>query len=144
MNRKSARIAARIDSLRGGELDEHYLGFFECFNQQLFFEAHDVLEQLWLRQRGGPKDLFFKGLIQLAGAFVHWQKGRKQPAAALFKLARGNLSRYAPVQDQLDLTAVLALIEQWLVTLQQAAEPRAPGDALWPPRLDLLKSETRP
>lgn len=144
MSRKSARIAARIESLRGGDLDEHYLGFFECFNQQLFFEAHDVLEQLWLRQRGNPKDLFFKGLIQLAGAFVHWQKGRMQPAAALLKLARGNLARYLPVQDRLDLTAVLELIERWLVTVQQTADCRAAGVSLWPPRLDLLKSEASP
>src|SRR5262249_26033089 len=84
VSRKSARIAAMIENLRGNALDAHYLGYFECFNQQLFYEAHDVLEELWLGHRGQANDLFFKGLIQLAGAFVHLQKGRLQPAGALF------------------------------------------------------------
>ena len=77
-----------IQDLQGGELDPHYAGFFECFNQQLFYEAHDVLEELWLPRRREPDGLFYKGLIQLAGAFVHLQKDRLSPAAALFRLAR--------------------------------------------------------
>ena len=78
MSHKSQKIAAIIRSLEGGAFDAHYLGFFECFNQQLFFEAHDVLEEIWLQQRGQQNDLFYKGLIQFAGAFVHIQKRRPQ------------------------------------------------------------------
>ena len=68
----------------------NYLGYFELFNAQLFYEAHDVLEELWLPIRREPQGDFYKGLIQLAGAFVHLQKNRLRPAAALFKLARTN------------------------------------------------------
>src|ERR1041385_3444222 len=68
MSKKSAAIAALIEGLRGRELDAHYLGYFECFNRQLYFEAHDVLEELWLTDRNGPNGAFYKGLIQLAGA----------------------------------------------------------------------------
>ena len=71
VNQKSAKISTRIESFRGYELAAHYLGYFECFNRQLFFEAHEVLEELWLAQRDGPKGAFYKGLIQLAGAFVY-------------------------------------------------------------------------
>jgi hypothetical protein len=48
VSKKSAKIAALIDSCRGQELDAHYLGYFECFNRGLFYESHDVLEELWL------------------------------------------------------------------------------------------------
>ena len=100
MSHKSPKIAALLSSLPdGGPFDRHYLGFFHCFNEQLFFEAHEVLEELWLPQRGGPKDLFYKGLIQLAGAFVHVQKGRRQPALALFGLARQNLRRFPNIYE---------------------------------------------
>ena len=88
MSTKSAKVAALVAQFRGRDLDPHYLGYFECFNRRLFYEAHEVLEELWLGQRQGPNALFYKGLIQLAGAFVHLQKSRPQPAAALFRKPR--------------------------------------------------------
>ena len=57
MSRKSAKIAALIEGCRGRDLDAHYLGYFECFNRGLFYEAHDVLEELWLADRHGPNGL---------------------------------------------------------------------------------------
>lgn len=108
-----------IEGLRGGELDPHYLGYFDCFNRQLFFEAHEVLEQLWLRERHGPNDPFYRGLIQLAGAFVHLQKQRDQPAAALFRRAQANLAKYAPQYQRLDISEILRLIERWLGELDK-------------------------
>jgi predicted metal-dependent hydrolase len=114
VSKKSGKIAERIASFQGRELTAHYLGFFDCFNDQLFYEAHDVLEELWLPDRHGPNGDFYKGLIQLAGAFVHLQKERLQPAAALFKLARTNLAKYPATHERLDVAAVLRLIEVWL------------------------------
>ena len=87
-------------------LDPHYTGYFDCFNRQLFYEAHDVLEHIWLKDKHGPNGAFYKGLIQLAGAFVHLQKNRLRPAAALFKLALANLEKYPREHEQLDLNAV--------------------------------------
>jgi predicted metal-dependent hydrolase len=113
VSHKSAKIAALIDNLRGRDLDPHYLGYFECFNEQLFFEAHEVLEELWLAQRGQANDLFYKGLIQLAGAFVHIQKKRPGPALALFRLAHANLLRYPATHEGLRVDAVRKLIQDW-------------------------------
>jgi predicted metal-dependent hydrolase len=119
VSKKSARIAAMIENLQGRDSDAHYLGYFECFNQQLFYDAHDVLEELWLGQRGQGNDLFYKGMIQLAGAFVHLQKNRLKPAGALFRLAQNNISKYPPRHERLDITMVLALIAQWLAELEK-------------------------
>ena len=109
-----------IESFRGHELDAHYLGYFDCFNRQFFYEAHDVLEDLWLPDRHGVNGNFYKGLIQLTGAFVHLQKNRLRPSAALFKLAQANLEKYPPVHERLDLTTVLGLINDWLQQLEQS------------------------
>jgi predicted metal-dependent hydrolase len=114
MSRKGERIAGLLDGLHGRELDAHYLGYFECFNRKLFYEAHDVLEQLWLAQRHGPNGAFYKGLIQLAGAFVHLQKERPAPAIALFKLALGNLDKYPAIHEKLEVESVRARIGEWL------------------------------
>jgi predicted metal-dependent hydrolase len=132
---KSARIAAMIESFRGQELNAHYLGFFDCFNRQLFYEAHDVLEDLWLPDRHGGNGNFYKGLIQLAGAFVHLQKNRLRPSAALFKLARANLETYPAIHEHLDLLAVLAMIAEWLQRLEQGGFAVNPLTAHTAPQL---------
>lgn len=118
MSKKSGKIAERIASFQGQELAAHYLGFFDCFNDQRFYEAHDVLEELWLPDRHGSNGDFYKGLIQLAGAFVHLQQQRLQPSAALLKLARTNLLKYPATHENLDVAAVLRLIEVWLGWLE--------------------------
>ena len=118
VSQKNQKIVALIASHEGQDLDPRYFAYFDCFNQQLFFEAHDVLEELWLPDRHGPNGAFYKGLIQLAGAFVHVQKRRRGPAAALFKLAQANLRRYPAIHERLELNDVLELIESWLRRLQ--------------------------
>jgi predicted metal-dependent hydrolase len=110
----------------------NYVHFFECFNRQQFFEAHEELEALWLPQRQGPNGLFYKGLIQLAGAFVHLQKNRLGPAVALFKLAQANLRRYSPIHEGLAVAGALAMIDDWLCKLNAAetgTNPYAPDRA---------------
>ena len=124
MSKKSAKIAALIESCRGERHDAHYLGYFACFNQGLYYEAHDVLEELWLQDRHGATGNFYKGLIQFAGAFVHMQKHtaerpRLKPAAALLKLARTNLSGYPETFYDLDVAQLLGTIERWLRDLER-------------------------
>jgi predicted metal-dependent hydrolase len=121
MSDKSAKIAALIQNCHGQDLDAHYLGFFECLNRQMYYEAHEVLEKLWLPNRQGPNHLFYKGLIQLAGAFVHLQKGRPGPAASLFKLARGNLQKFPPVHERLDVADVLYLVQIWIQKVESGS-----------------------
>jgi hypothetical protein len=71
-------------------------------------------------------------LIQFAGAFVHLQKNRLRPSAALFKLARTNLQKYPVVHEHLDVQGVLAMIEDWLGRLEGAdftVNPLVPDNA---------------
>ncbi len=107
MTSKSSKIAAvltRLPAPRGDTVRYHplYLGFFTCFNAQMFYEAHEVLEELW---RETPKPVagasptttnwqFYKGLIQMAGAFVHLQKANINGASRLLVRARENLAPY--------------------------------------------------
>lgn len=137
VNDKHHRIAAMVESLRGQELDARYLGYFDCFNRQLYFEAHDVLEDLWLPDRRGLNGAFYKGLIQLAGAFVHLQKNRLGPSAALLKLAQANLEAYPAQHERLNLAAVQRLIAGWLAQLEQGGFRSNPLTAENPPQLTL-------
>ena len=113
MSSERADGAALTEPNAGGKRPARYHAFFTCFNRQLFFEAHEVLEKLWLAERGGPEADFFQGLIQLAAAFVHLQKGRPGPAAALLRRAQARLHRFSGVHWDLDTSQVRSLISEW-------------------------------
>jgi predicted metal-dependent hydrolase len=115
-----------VEQFGDEKLDPHYAGYFDCFNRQLFYEAHEVLEHLWLKDKYGPNGVFYKGLIQLAGAFVHLQKNRTHPAAALFKLALANLEKYPHRHERLNVAAVCGLIQTWLGSLESAPFEKTP------------------
>jgi predicted metal-dependent hydrolase len=126
---KDQRISRLVEELSGAPADsepndiaEHpcYTGFFRCWNEQRYYEAHDVLEHLWLRTESDDAD-YFKGLIQAAGGFVHLQKqferpthpkdGRRlHPAVRLFRLAAKNLQPFAPCRHRFDLEKFLQLL----------------------------------
>jgi len=81
--------------------------------------------------RRNPAGDFYKGLIQLAGAFVHLQKNRLRPAAALFRLAQANLAKYDQPPAPLDLETTQKLIAEWLEHLENGQfliNPLSPGN----------------
>jgi len=130
------------------ESHPYYCGFFRCWNEQRYYEAHDVLEQLWLGTKSPEAD-FFKGLIQAAGAFVHLQKHfehpshpkhcrRLSPAVRLFRLANKNLSQFAPRHHALNVAAFCQLLRGFadrIVASDYKTNPWSPETA---PSLRLL------
>jgi predicted metal-dependent hydrolase len=154
---KGQRISRLVEELSdapaeaaGDEIAQHacYLGFFRCWNEQRYYEAHDVLEHLWLRTKSEDAN-YFKGLIQAAGGFVHLQKqyarpthpkdGRRMyPAVRLFRLAEKNLLPYAPRRHRLDVAELLALLRaetSAIIEGHYRANPWSPEAA---PRLRLI------
>lgn len=136
MSKKSPKVAALLRALPPSAHDPRYAGFFECFNRGLYFEAHEVLEELWLETKGDLAG-FYKGLIQLAGAFVHLSKSRSGPALRLLRLAEGNLAPYAPECEGFDVAFLVDRVNGWTRRLEQgdpAADLCAPPAA---PRVEL-------
>jgi predicted metal-dependent hydrolase len=154
---KGERISRFVAELAGetgepGQKDivKHpfYRAFFHCWNEKRYYEAHDVLEQLWLKSKSPDAD-YFKGLIQAAGAFVHLQKRfeyplhskhsrRLAPAVRLFRLAESNLSRFAPQHHGLDVAAFCQLLRACgdrIVESDYKINPWSPETA---PKLELL------
>ncbi len=90
--------------------DPRYLAFFDHFNRQQYFEAHEVLEGLWLETHDHRRD-FYKGLIQTAAVFLKLQQQKPAPAARLAGRARALLARYEPEFEGLDVRRVRDLLE---------------------------------
>jgi predicted metal-dependent hydrolase len=126
---KGERFSRFVNDLVGGAGDTgkinvvdhpYYRAYFKCWNDGQYYEAHDVLEQVWLT-KDSEDDNFFKGLIQAAGAFVHLKKNyehpthakhgrRLRPAVRLFALAEKNLAAFAPKHHALDVGGLLELL----------------------------------
>jgi len=148
--KKNDRLMASANQLGADPaqvLDARYRDFFTCFNGQRYYEAHDALEPLWLEQRDEHRS-YFKGLIQVAGAFVHLQKqyahpghpkhGRRlRPAARLFQLAAGNLAPFAPRHLQLDVAALLRLCARQVDKIVAGDYERNPWEPAHAPKLRL-------
>jgi hypothetical protein len=65
----------------------------EEFNRGLFYECHETLEEVWQEEREPVRDLY-KGLIQVAAAFVHISRGNYTGAERLCRTALGYLAPY--------------------------------------------------
>ena len=148
---KGERISQFVRSLEtggaragSGLMADHpyYRAFFQCWNEQRYYEAHDVLEQVWLNDPISAEDAqYFKGLIQAAGAFVHLQKQfehpthpkhgkRLGPAVRLFRLAEKNLSPMGKQRHDLDLVGFREMLSSYRRAVEaNDKNPWAPGSA---------------
>ena len=138
-----------VDEAPDGNVAGHpfYRAYFRCWNDQKYYEAHDVLEQLWLNTNT-PDDDFFKGLIQAAGAFVHLQKNfehpshakhgrRLRPAVRLFALAEKNLANYAPHHHDLNVAGLLNLLKTEREKIERSDFQKNPWSPESAPKLKL-------
>jgi predicted metal-dependent hydrolase len=97
---------------------------------------------MWLPYRRARDGDFYKGLIQLAGAFVHVQKNRPGPAVALLGLARDNLQKYPAVHRNLSIQDVLILIDEWRQRLEKIRTTTEVFNKSKPPQLILLDGKS--
>ncbi len=148
--KKSDRVQAFVESLHGdGAAEWHpcYAGYFTCFNRGEYYEAHDVLEQLWLATEGADWS-YYKGLIQLAGAFVHLRHQHREPvhrvhgrrlppAARLFDLAAKNLRPFGPRHFGFDVDTALRLCHDRAATIRHSDYSLNPWSPEVLPQLEL-------
>jgi uncharacterized protein len=84
------------------------------FNRREFFEAHEVLEDVW-RAAPEPERKFLQGLIQVAVAFHHRSCGNLVGFRSVLARACRNLSTYPALYQRVNLTALLSNLEEWRV-----------------------------
>lgn len=104
-------------------MDPRLQDFINLFNEKEFFEAHEMLEGLWIETEGEDKD-FYKGLIQCAVAFVHLERGNFKGARKLFRTAHGYLHAYLPEHGEIQTEKLLEEFEEFFDTYVPAAERR--------------------
>lgn len=98
--------------------------YLRLFREEKFFEAHEVLEALWRKTQGEERE-FYHGLIQLAAALVHYQKGNLAGAQELFRTASAYLKPYLPGYQGQNVSKILEDFERFLkVWSEHPDEPK--------------------
>jgi len=99
--------------------------FVELFNEEAFWESHEVLEVPW-RQNGSD---FYHGLILYASAFVHLQRGNPHGVAAQLTKAERFLQKFHPTYLGIDVEALLSHARVCRKVVQENPDAIA---GLWP------------
>jgi predicted metal-dependent hydrolase len=97
---------------RGGEL----------FDRRMFWEAHEVWEEVWRRRRGQPDRDFLKGIIQGSAGMWHATQGNYAGAVSVMSRALDYLAPYHPSKDGIDVTALAAALERAVASCRLALE----------------------
>ncbi len=84
----------------------------DLFNQERFWEAHEVLEEIWHPATGVERDII-QGLILMAAALVHYQKNEKAVCISILGRAVEKLGTLDNFKG-LDIKRLRAGIEQIL------------------------------
>ena len=75
--------------------DERFKKGIELFNNEEFYECHEIIEGLWLATEDEYKDLY-KGVIQAAVALYHLKRGNLSGARELYRTSSHYLNQYKP------------------------------------------------
>ena len=106
------------------DLDRLFREGLILFNASQFFEAHEVLEDVW---RAAPEleRKFFQGLIQIAVALHHHSMGNVIGCRSLVQRGLRNLAPYPDRHAGLELSSFRDEVERWRLALdsQQPLPP---------------------
>src|SRR6266404_2428927 len=114
----------------------HLLRGLPRFNSARFFDAHEVLEDVWRESpQHGPLRRHVQGMVQLAVAFHHQSKGNHVGARSVLERALRNLNGADSSFPSLDLERLRAELEIW----RRHLDDSEPADE----KKDEKKSEAR-
>jgi len=99
------------------------------FNRELFFEAHETLEQVWRSEWRQNRRPFYQGLIQLSVGFYHWRNGNRRGAVNLLRRGSTNLAAYAPKFHGIDVSALLSRARECAERIEKDPDGREFGYA---------------
>lgn len=89
--------------------DEALAEGVNLFNEERFWECHEVLEQAWHVSKGVERDAV-QSIILTAAAFVHHQKGEDEICLSILKRAKAKMA-LAKTYDRIDLVGLERNIE---------------------------------
>src|SRR5258705_1359706 len=104
--------------------DPRFLKGIQEFNERLFFECHETLEEIWLEEHGEDR-LFYQGIIQIAAGYFKLEQGVPAGALKLWRMGLEKLEPYRPIYLGISVNALVGAVEGHLAHL--ASDQQANG-----------------
>ncbi|MCK6479467.1 MAG: DUF309 domain-containing protein [Planctomycetes bacterium] len=114
-----------VDELRPPFDDPRWERGLALFDGEEFFEAHEVVEDLW-HETGGPGRDLLKGFIQAAVALEHHRRGNPRGLRSVGLTAEALLRRAAPGTGGIDAAGMAADLEAFRAGVERGEEPPWP------------------
>jgi hypothetical protein len=99
---------------------EEYARGLALFNQGKFFDAHEVLEDVW-RAAPASQKKFLQGVVQIAVAFHHYSTGNRLGMRSVLERAIRNLEEDSGRFGNLNLEQLRKSLGQWREALDKAS-----------------------
>jgi len=99
-----------------------FIRFIELFNAEEYFDAHEILEDLWVMTPGEEGE-FYKGLIMLAVGLLHARNGRERGAKGVMEGALNHLRKFPDHYGGLDRADAVAIGERILEGVLEFTPP---------------------
>ncbi len=94
------------------------------FNEGFFFETHETWEEIWL-SAAEPDRTRLQGLIQIAAAFHHYQRGNRAGALSLLAAGLRKLEGAADDLFGMNFAKLRQAAQWWLAALKENKQPGA-------------------
>ena len=90
----------------------------ELFNSRHYWEAHEAWEEAWMPDRRGPDSGFYKGLIQVAAACLHYGRHNRRGAVNKWRSGAAYLRPYLPRHLGVELAPVVEQVDGFLRAME--------------------------
>ena len=97
--------------------DPRFLKGIQEFNERLFFECHETLEEIWLEEHGEDR-LFYQGIIQIAAGYFKLEQGVPAGALKLWRTGLDKIAPYAPVHFGISVESLMHAVKADLAKLE--------------------------
>src|SRR5713226_3891477 len=117
-------------------LDPRLAKGIDEFNERLFFECHETLEEIWLEEHGEDR-LFYQGLIQVAAGYLKWEQGVLIGAIKLWRAGLEKLDGYPAIYLGVDLASLAGATRENLKIVEAAYQKNAGASEIRVPKIVL-------
>ena len=103
-------------------VDKRFKQALDLFNSSDWYLAHDIFEELW-HETNGPERKTLQGLLQIAVAQIHLERGNQTGATILYGEGLGRLKDIGTPDLGIDLDYLCFCVQARLLKLQQDDDP---------------------
>ena len=125
-----------LNVLMQAQDDPRFLKGIQEFNDGLFFECHETLEEIWLEDHGEDRK-FYQGIIQIAAGYYKLEQGVPAGALKLWRMGVEKLAPYSPAHLGISVDALIEAVEANLSELAVNETSQA-TPAIQPPSIHFI------